>query len=271
MARRLVLLALTLFWVVMNVLLWKAEYGGASRLGSAVPPDVLWRKILTAPDTSSLEIMRQGNKIGYCRWSAEAGTIRGRKWLDLDAPPEGGTALISSYGIDLEGNVLFSDSVGQTRFDLGLRFDTNNAWRELDLRINLRPGRFEVHSRAADRTLSVRVQDGDDEWERELSFDALADPDALTRELKAPDDLALFGALAQIGIPWPARGSPWPALKWEAHNDWLDVGHTAVRVYRLETSVLGHYPVVVIISRVGEILRVELPGGVLLINDQLDL
>jgi hypothetical protein len=42
-------------------------------------------------------------------------------------------------------------------------------------------------------------------------------------------------------------------------------------VYRLEGRVLERYRLVVWVSRVGEILRVELPGQLHLVNDQLSL
>ena len=49
----------------------------------------------------------------------------------------------------------------------------------------------------------------------------------------------------------------------------LHTGHTSVRAYRLEATVLDKYRMRVIVSRVGEILRVELPDGWELVNDQL--
>ena len=63
---------IALFWIVMNTLLWRAEFGGGREFGSAVSPEVVWQKILTAPDDSTLEISLKEKKIGYCRWSANA-------------------------------------------------------------------------------------------------------------------------------------------------------------------------------------------------------
>jgi hypothetical protein len=42
-----------------------------------------------------------------------------------------------------------------------------------------------------------------------------------------------------------------------------------VRVYRLQARLLDRYQIVVVVSRVGEILRVELPNGLLLVNEAL--
>src|SRR5215470_10665864 len=68
MSARLAFPVITLFWVTMNVLLWRAEYGGGKEPGSPVPVEVVWEKMLSAPDDSTLEIRWNGRKIGYCRW-----------------------------------------------------------------------------------------------------------------------------------------------------------------------------------------------------------
>ena len=87
-----------------------------------------------------------------------------------------------------------------------------------------------------------------------------------------------------LGVPLPAvpllpllsstnAGAPANSLAlgldWEARSDWLKVGHSRVRVYRLEARLLDKHRVVVIVSRVGEILRVELPSEITLVNDAL--
>jgi hypothetical protein len=46
------------------------------------------------------------------------------------------------------------------------------------------------------------------------------------------------------------------------------VGREPVSAYRLETRALDH-PIVIYVSTLGEILRVELPGGMTAVLDQL--
>ena len=58
-------------------------------------------------------------------------------------------------------------------------------------------------------------------------------------------------------------------LRWTARKDWLQIGSSKTRVYRLQARLLDRYQAVVMVSRVGEILRVELPGEVTLVNDAL--
>jgi hypothetical protein len=58
-------------------------------------------------------------------------------------------------------------------------------------------------------------------------------------------------------------------LQWEARQDWLKVGSARLRCYRLHTRLLEKYRAVVYVSRVGEILRVELPDGYVLQNTRM--
>jgi hypothetical protein len=68
MITRITLLLIAAFWVVMNVLLWRAEYGTRGS-GISVPADLVWRKILTAPDASSLTVYSGSEKTGFCEFS----------------------------------------------------------------------------------------------------------------------------------------------------------------------------------------------------------
>src|SRR4051794_35182914 len=111
MFARLALLVITLFWVTMNVLLWRSEFGGRNHLGSPVPLKVVWQKILTAPDNSSLEITHHGEKIGVCSWAAIVGqnTPAGNANIP-DDPPEGMAPGFTDYRIDFEGNVALGEA-----------------------------------------------------------------------------------------------------------------------------------------------------------------
>jgi hypothetical protein len=87
----------------------------------------------------------------------------------------------------------------------------------------------------------------------------------MLEEFAGPLPLALLGQAG--GLSRPAGLSL--GLNWEARNDWLRIGHSQVRVYRLQARVLDRFQVVVVVSRVGEIMRVELPNGLLLVNEAL--
>ena len=266
MFNRLYFPLVTLFWIVMNVLLWRAEFGGGREFGSAVSTEVVWQKILTAPDDSTLEISLNGKKIGYCRWGANAGEeLASGRISREDYLPEGMVKRLSHYTIDLEGNILPAPPAPRVRFNLHLVFATNHAWRELSLRVATRPSVWIIHTAAADETLDLRHEDETGKWTRTFTYQELRDPGQLVQELAGPLPWALPGAV--VGLEQPKNLSL--GLKWEARNDWLKIGHSQARVYRLQAPLLDRYQVVVIVSRVGEIMRVELPNGLLLVNEAL--
>ena len=57
--RRLAFPVILLFWLVMNALLWRAEYGDTGR-GSRVSNDIVLDKIFNAPDASNLRVSQNG-------------------------------------------------------------------------------------------------------------------------------------------------------------------------------------------------------------------
>ena len=257
---------IALFWIVMNALLWRAEFGGGREFGSAVSTEIVWQKILTAPDDSTLEISLNGKKIGYCRWSANAGDgMAAGKASRPDYVPEGMVRYLNRYTIDLEGNILPGQPATRLRFNLKLELGSDHLWRELSLRLATRPSVWTLHTTAAHETLELKYEDETGKWSRTFAFEELRDPRTLLDELAGPLPLALLGPVA--GLERPKTLSL--GLKWEAHNDWLKIGHSQVRVYRLQARLLDRYQAVVIVSRVGEIMRLELPNGLRLVNEAL--
>ena len=128
MLNRLLFFLIALFWITMNVLLWRSEFGSRGKLGSAVPVAVVWQKMLTAPDDSSLEITRQGKKIGFCRWVANVGEeLATGKMSSEDFIPEGMVKALASYSVDVEGNVAYDGPANRVRFNWSSRFATNSA------------------------------------------------------------------------------------------------------------------------------------------------
>src|SRR5512137_2074644 len=99
---RFSLALLALFWGVMNFLLWRAEYGDERKPGGVAPAEMVWQKVLTAPDNSILEVYRGNAKAGYFRWSPNVGQERSTgKTAGEDDVPEGWVQQPSGYTIDL--------------------------------------------------------------------------------------------------------------------------------------------------------------------------
>ena len=264
MLYRAAFILVALFWLAMNALLWRAEYGQRARVGSALPAQVVWQKILTSPDSSSLTIFFHGKKIGFCHWITSVGDEFSR-FKSGEAPPEGMVKRVAGYGLQLEGNLVFQDFANRARFDASLRLGTNELWEELSVRLSLRPSTIELHSIAAEQKLRLRVGEGRDKIERVIAFSELQNPQALLGELAG--SAGLLGELGSASLP--PRTASWNGLKWEARSDSVKIGMAPVPAYRLQARLFDRYQVLIFVSRVGEILRVELPNDVVLLNDQV--
>jgi hypothetical protein len=264
---RALLLGLTSFWVIMNVLLWRAEYGRRASVGSTVPAHVVWEKILTAPDSSSLTIFHKGKKVGFCHWITSVGEDLSRMSA-TEAPPEGMVRRIVNYRLELDGNLVLGDVADRLRFDSHLNLGSDQKWQELNLRLNLRSAGWEVRSVAAEQAVRVSWQEDSQKFNRIIKFSELEHPEALVQEFGGP---VAAGLLAGLGLAPDARRAGLPALdlQWEARLESVKLGHSPVRAYRLEARLLDRFTAVVFVSRVGELLRVELPDGIVLTNDQL--
>lgn len=257
---------IALFWIVMNALLWRAEFGGAREVGSAVSEEVVWQKILTAPDDSMLEISVHGKKIGYCRWTpnvGEAGNVRD------GFLPEGMVRRPAGYTIDLEGNLLVGEPAARARFNTHVRFSTNQVWEVMSLKVSVRPGFWAIRTVAAEEKLRLEYEDEGEKWSRTFTYEELRNPRNLIEEFGGPLVLAALGQFAGLDTAQAAGKNLSLGLKWEARNDSLKIGHSQTRVYRLQARLFDRYQAVVVVSRVGEIMRVELPNGILLVNEAL--
>ncbi len=117
MVKRMYFPLVILFWVIMNVLLWRSEMDSHQSNGSRVPIATVWERILTAPDSSALQIFHRGQKIGFCRWVATIDeTAIGRTEAEQEAVG-GRVRAFTGYTIDLDGNLLLDESPGS---DCGL-------------------------------------------------------------------------------------------------------------------------------------------------------
>jgi hypothetical protein len=263
MIPRLTFVSVTVFWIAMNALLWRAEYGlhGA---GVSVPVDLVWRKILTAPDVSSLTVFQDGHKTGFCQFSTSVEQAMAA--LDEDKLPPEGIVARAGYKIQFDGNVSLGEFTNRLNFSGRLQFSSDRAWRELNLKLASRPASVEIHSFAADQSVHLKFNADGAVIEHDFTFAELQNPGALLNALAGN-----FGGGPMNG--WVSSAGPQTPdalagnLRWEAHHERLMLGREPVSAYRLETRVLDH-PVVIDVSTLGEILRVELPGGITATIDQ---
>jgi hypothetical protein len=256
MIPRLTFFFIAAFWVAMNFLLWRAEYG-AHAGGISVPVNLVWRKILTAPDASSLNVFQDGQRTGFCEFSTGVGTEMAE--LDENSPPPEGVAARAGYKIQMNGNVGVGEFTNRVHFNGQLQFSSAREWRELNLKISSRVATVEIHSLATNQTVHLKIISDGATIERDLKFADLQNPNALLRAFAGDFGGGFLGGFDLPGVPQNSAALA-QNIRWEAHRDRMKIGHEQVSVYRLQTQVLQN-KIVIYVSTLGEILRVELPGG----------
>ena len=244
----------------MNGLLWRSQSDAHSRIGSAIPVQIVWDKILTAPDNSSLDIYDHGKKTGFCQWTATVGSAAQalNKSLSEDYAPDGLIPQPSGYGLSLDGNAAIFGT-NRVRFEMQIRLSTNETWQDFRLSAKMRPTAVDIHAIAATRKIMVKFNGEDGNWQRTLKFSDVEHPESLMEEFGVPE-LPFLAATANQAA---ATG-----MQWQAHEDWMQFGHSKVRVYRLETEFLGQR-LRIFTSRAGEILWVDAPNEVTMRNSFL--
>ena len=264
---RLTFVLIAAFFLIMNVLLWRAEIANRNKPGPLVPIENVWRRIITAPNSSSLEIQHHGEKIGMLHWIPSVAEAARKDKLAPIEMPEGMVRSPVSFDIDCNGSVIFGPET-RLRFNFDLKLSTNYAWQEFGLRLNVRPALWEIYSVSSNETIVFKMDDGRMRTERTWTFMDLRRPERILRDIAGP---ILPGLISIIGGPLNLNEITQLAgrLHWEARHERLLMGNARVRVYRLRLRLMDGYEATVLISPIGEILRVDLPDEITLIHEDL--
>jgi hypothetical protein len=254
------------FWLAMNLLLWRSQSGTRSLVGSAVPVQIVWDKILTAPDNSSLEIYDHDQRTGFCEWMVTgSGSVQAlTQSLSRDYAPDGSVPQTGGYGLTLEGNTMIFGT-NRVRFEMQLRLATNQTWQDFRLTARLPPTGWDIHANAASRQIQLKVADQEGVWRQTIHFSDLEHPETLLKEFGGSDFADLTGA-AGLALQKDFISQAAAGLQWKAHDDWMQLGHSRVRVYTLETEFFGQR-FSIYTSRAGEILWVDAPNQLTLRNE----
>jgi len=297
MLKRLPFIFITLFWLVMNYLLWQRDFRAADIAAGKVPIRLVWEKMMRSADDSFLYIFHGKKRIGDLRWStdvvdfmtemtpeeiaqAEAGVeLTPEEEEDLVFMTEGMVQSPGNYNVEIRnGRVYLGPEYGQIQFEMLANFSTNNTWNSLEITLRQKRKRLQFLANATNEVLAITFDPGDDSadhFQRELTFDQFRNPEQLVAAIFGPAPVAAFagGLLGGLGAPSDPNFSPAHLLKlglrWEARQDWLHVGHSRLRCYRISLFLPEDKRVSVFISRAGEILRVLAPGRFELRNARL--
>lgn len=274
MLQRTLFAIVALFFILMNVLLWRSEILGKNQLGSPVPLRLVWEKMTTAPDHSALEIQQNGIKIGYCRWSPNVGEeLATGVRMEEGPPPDGMVRNLSGYTIDFDGNVTVLGST-HVRFGLSLSLTTNHVWEQFHLQLNAQQSVYTFESTAGENAITLTSKEGGNTSTQTFTMDDLKNLEGIIGQLGGP----FLGQLAKAaGLPTSSNGSRQSnqnlvlGLEWDCHHDRMHLGNARIRAYRLQATLLERFQIKVLISHVGEILRIELPDNIRFVNEALRL
>jgi hypothetical protein len=143
---------------------------------------------------------------------------------------------------------------------------------EWTLRGMQRPNLWTISANRQNETIELTLGEGQRAAKQSFRFSDFRNPGKMLEETGVAAALPLAGVVLPNLSTLPT-GTNGPAmtlgLRWEGRQDWLQMGHSRVKVYQLRARFLEEYEVVIIISRVGEILRVTLPGEMSLVNEAL--
>jgi hypothetical protein len=257
MISRLVFFLIAAFWLTMNVLLWRAEYG-AHGGEISVPAELVWRKILTAPDASTLNVFQDGQRTGFCDFST--GVEQEMAKLNEDSPPPEGVVARAGYKIQMSGNISLGEFTNRVRFDGLLQLSSAHDWRELNLKISSRLATVEIHSVATNQNVHLKITGDNLDVDATVRFTDLQNPNTLLHTFAGNFGGDLLNGFDLPGIPQNSAAFV-QNIRWDAHRERVMIGREPTSVYRLETQVLQN-KIVIYVSTLGEILRVELPGGI---------
>lgn len=271
MQQRIILGSVTFFWLVMNILLWRWEYTD-QRPGQEVEAASVWQKILRSPDLAYLDIYKKNRwrrPLGSFRWSSEI--------VDTDfinttsgATLDGMIRKATGYSIEISNGYLDLPELPRIRYKLQLDFDANIKWKSLRIDFRQVPVIATVSSTATNNTAEFNIDTGEQVTTRIVPFADLRQPSKV-----AALSVELFTGSKQAA-PWveyllqglnPAAQLNYSAdLEWKARYDWLPQVTSRIRVYRLEANLSGSKLLTIYVSRVGEILRIELPNEIVIRN-----
>lgn len=270
MLRRASFLLVTLFWVTMNALLWREEFSGKAGLGAEAPVSLVWEKILTSPDDSGLAVQYGKDRVGYVRWVPNVGEEEATgKMANENSDIEGRIKKLAGYTIHADGNFILPNDMGRFRFDFNARFDAKHQLAEWHFKSLQRPSSWAISANRAMETLEVTVGDGRDALKQSFRFADFRNPQKLIGDLGVAGTFPFLSEMLPQIAPNSSTNALSVGLKWEARQDWLKMGNSKVRIFRLRARILDKYEAVILVSRVGEILQVELPGEVMLVNEAL--
>lgn len=260
---RIALGFITAFWLLMNFLLWRAEYGGGRETVSEVPVEMVARRVITSADRSSLTIQHQGQRIGQLQWvpSILEEASDGRSGGTYE--PEGMVRKASGYLLETDLSLNGEEPSSRWRVVSRVELQTNLMWRSIDIKVIQRPRSWQFRVKSGDPAVHVRSEEGRSVSEQVFTPADLQQWTSLTGPLKA-----FLPPGFDLSHPSEALASKaGAALRWTAGEDWFRVGSQRIRAYSVHARLMDRFDVTIFVSRAGELLKINLPDHYELTNE----
>lgn len=278
-----------LFWLGMNVLLWRSEYGGGSQ-GNPLPIKTVISKILDTPDPSELDIYYQNNRVGHCRWvvtqlgqgdaqELAPDAIDAGDDVDLEAAEMSGLIKdVRNYIVNVDGHVQGGgEDPRRVRFMLNIRLSPQWQWTRFDGKLGFRNQWIHLRSDKEEQSFLLKVEQEGTHWETKFTFDQMSNPQALIGQLSKENPLiamtltplmGLINSYQQSDSVANLQSENW-ANSWNAFSDWMTVAHSRMRIYRLESGESRRSALSITVNRAGEIISVNAPQKISLRNENV--
>ncbi|MGB0579102.1 MAG: hypothetical protein ACPGVU_05305 [Limisphaerales bacterium] len=292
MLKHLPLALITIFWLVMNVQLYRKDFQAADIAGGKVPMNLVWTKMLRSADDSFLYIFHGKKRLGDFRWSTDVVDFIAQNPDELEDDAEidlteedtifmtdGMVLSPGNYNVEIRSGRINLREYGTVNFEMLANFSTNNTWSSFELTLRQRRKLVQFTANATNETITVTMNADGSEFLRELTFDDARSPQKLAAAMLGDSPVMGFagGLLAGLSTPETQQSFGLDQMvklamnSLEARQDWLHVGHSRLRVYRISIRLPNQEEIAIQISRAGEIMRVKMPNGIELRNNRLIL
>jgi len=292
MLKHLPLALITIFWLVMNVQLYRKDFQAADIAGGKVPMNLVWTKMLRSADDSFLYIVQGKRRLGDFRWSTDVVDFIEQKPEELEEDAEielseedsifmteGMVLSPGNYNVEIRSGRVNLKDYGLVNFEMLANFSTNNTWSSFELSLRQKRKLVQFTANATNETITVKMNSEDSEFLRELTFDDARSPQKLAAAMLGDSPVLGFagGLLSGLSTPQTQQAFGLDQMvklamnTLEARQDWLHVGHSRLRVYRISIRLPDNEEIAIQISRAGEIMRVKMPNGIELRNNRLIL
>lgn len=160
------------------------------------------------------------------------------------------------------------DSKESLRFESSLRLANRTNWSEFTLRIRFQSLVAHIRAVEEEQTVRIAITNGPAMMNRVIPFADLQNPQVLLSTLIGPLLSGMRGDLELPPLPQSTR-SQLEDVQWEAWSDTVFVSHQPLRVYRIHGRIGGLFDVVLNVSPVGELFKVQLPDSLVLLHDRM--